>query len=480
MINRIFKLLKPFMSYSKLPLICLCIVTLILSSNGVTEAQSIQKDFHQWASTPPMGWNSWDCYGPTVTEAEVKTNADYMATHLVAYGWQYVVVDIRWYVENDKSHGYNEKDPIYTLDSYGRFMPAVNRFPSAAGNKGFKPLADYIHAKGLKFGIHIMRGVPVETVKHNLPILHSNATAKDIYSTEGQCKWLHDMYTVAADKPGAQEYYNSLFALYASWGVDFVKVDDLSAPLYQQEEVEMIRKAIDRSGRKMVLSTSPGETPIASASHVASHANMWRTIDDFWDIWKELKAHFDICNRWAPYIGNGHYPDADMLPLGRLSIRGERGDDRMTHFTKDEQYTVVTLWSIFRSPLIFGGDLPSCDAFTLSLLTNKEVLAVNQQSKNNKQLFNDNDRIAWIADDPKTGDKYLALFYAADKTAKGEAPADSVEVAVKLSQIGFSGKCLVRDLWNHKNTGTFSGEFAPYIRRHGAALYRISENKKQK
>ncbi|SNC66628.1 NPCBM/NEW2 domain-containing protein [Hymenobacter gelipurpurascens] len=371
-------------------------------------------DFHQWALTPPMGWNSWDCYGPTVTEAEVKANADYMAANLRSSGWKYVVVDIRWYVGNDTAHGYNEQNPDWNIDAYGRFVPAPNRFPSAAGGKGFKPLADYMHAKGLKFGIHIMRGVPVVAVQRKLPILGSKATAADIYSKEGQAGWLHDMYTVVAGRPGAQEYYNSLFRLYASWGVDFVKVDDLSSP-YHKPEVEMIRKAIDLSGRQIVLSTSPGETPIAEAKHVQAHANMWRTVGDFWDSWEQLKEHFDVCNRWAPYIRPGAFPDADMLPLGRLGIRAERGDDRMTRFTHDEQYTLMSLWSIFRSPLMFGGDLPSNDTFTLSLLTNKEVLALHRNSTNNRQLFRKDNLIAWTADDPATGDKFLGLFNAQDQ-----------------------------------------------------------------
>jgi hypothetical protein len=369
-----------------------------------------------------MGWNSWDCYGPTVTEAEVKANADYMAENLKSSGWEYVVVDIRWYVGNDTAHGYNEKDPDFNLDEYGRFVPAVNRFPSAAGGKGFRPLADYLHAKGLKFGIHIMRGVPVVAVQRKLPILGSKATAADIYSKEGQAGWLHDMYTVVAGRPGAQEYYDSLFKLYASWGLDFVKVDDLSEP-YHKPEVEMIRKAIDRSGRKIVFSTSPGETPIAEAKHVAAHANMWRTVGDFWDSWEQLKEHFEVCKRWAPYISPGAWPDADMLPLGRLGIRAERGDDRMTRFTRDEQMLLLTLWSIFRSPLMFGGDLPSNDAFTLSLLTNKNVLAVHHNSTRNRQLFRKGDLVAWTADDPATGDKFLALFNASDQNLALEKDA---------------------------------------------------------
>ena len=379
-------------------------------------------DFHQWAATPPMGWNSWDCYGPTVTEAEVKANADYMAKNLKSSGWDYVVVDIRWYVGNDTAHGYNEKDPDFNIDPYGRFVPAPNRFPSAAGGNGFKPLADYMHSKGLKFGIHIMRGVPVVAVNRKLPILGSKATAADIYTKEGQGTWLRDMYTVVAGKPGAQEYYNSIFKLYASWGVDFVKVDDLSSP-YHAPEVEMIRKAIDLSGRKIVLSTSPGETPISQAKHVQANANMWRTVGDFWDSWEQLKEHFDVCERWAPYSKTGAWPDADMLPMGRLGIRAERGDDRMTRFTHDEQFTLMTLWSIFRSPLMFGGDLPSNDAFTLSMLTNKEVLAMHSSSSNNRQLFRRNNLVAWTADDPKTGDKFLAVFNAQDQELAEEKEA---------------------------------------------------------
>jgi alpha-galactosidase len=439
---------------------------LLLLNFSAANTFSQQKDFHQWAATPPMGWNSWDCYGPTVVESEVKANADYMAKNLKKAGWEYIVVDIRWYVGNDKAHGYNQTDPDYVLDQYGRFQPAVNRFPSAAGGKGFKPLADYIHKKGLKFGIHIMRGIPVEAVKRNTPILGSTATANQIYTTELQCPWLKDMYGVVAGKPGAQEYYNSLFKLYASWGLDFVKVDDLSRP-YHTKEVEMIRKAIDLTGRKIILSTSPGETPVADAEHVADHANMWRTVDDFWDNWKMLKEHFDVFERWNPYRKLGAWPDGDMLPLGRIGIRAERGDNRMSKFTKDEQYTLMTLWTIFRSPLMFGGDLPSNDAFTLSLINNEDVIKVLKNSINNKQLFKTEQAVAWIADDTKTGDKFLAVFNQTDE-------AEAKKITVKLNDLGFKSKVQIKNLWNHQNLGSFSGEFAPLINRHGAGLYRIS------
>lgn len=370
-----------------------------------------------------MGWNSWDCFGPTVTEAEVKANADYMAKHLLPYGWNYVVVDIRWYVSNDKAHGYNEKDPQFNIDSFGRFVPAVNRFPSAAGGKGFKPLADYLHNKGLKFGIHIMRGIPVVAVKNNLPVKGSTAKAQDIYSEKDQCLWLRDMYTIVPGKEGAQAYYNSIFELYASWGLDFVKIDDLSSPIYHQGEIEMIRKAIDRTGRKIVLSTSPGETPIDHAGHVQQNANMWRTVGDFWDSWTQLKEHFAVFDRWNQWRAPGAWPDGDMLPLGKLGIRAERGNPRMTKFTRDEQYTLMTLWSIFRSPLMFGGHLPDNDAFTLSLLTNKAVLKVLNQSTNNRPLFHHDHNAAWTADEPGTGAKYLAVFNTADPAKPIESKA---------------------------------------------------------
>jgi len=378
--------------------------------SGILHAQ----DLGNWALTPPMGWNSWDCYGPTVTEQEVKANADYMAAHLKKFGWEYVVVDIRWYVENDKAHGYNEKDPSITMDNYGRFLPAANRFPSSADGKGFKPMADYIHSLGLKFGIHIMRGVPKLAVERNTPILGSTATAKDIYSTKELCTWLGDMYTVDAAKPGAQEYYNSLFNLYASWGVDFVKVDDISCP-YHKNEIDMIRRAIDRCGRPIVLSLSPGETPTEDAEHVSTHANMWRIIDDFWDNWSQLNEHFSLFEKWIPFMGPGHWPDGDMLPLGRIGIRAERGDNRMSMFTKDEQYTLMSLFLICRSPLIFGGNLPDNDEFTLSLITNEDALGVLEKGKNNELLFDDGERIAWAADAVNSGDKYVALFYTSDQ-----------------------------------------------------------------
>lgn len=387
-----------------------CALCGLLCAANSFAAQTTDTDFKSWSPTPPMGWNSWDCYGPTVVESEVKANADYMAAHLKDYGWNYVVVDIRWFVENDKAGGYNQTNPIYDFDEWGRYIPAPNRFPSSVDGNGFKPLADYIHNLGLKFGIHIMRGIPKTAVEKKLPVKGADGiTADMIANNDSACTWLRDNMKVDWSKPGAQQYYNSIFDLYAQWGIDFIKIDDLARP-YHTAEVEMIRHAIDQCGRPIVLSISPGETPIEKVEHVRSHANMWRTVDDFWDNWSQLNYQFGICAKWAPHIAAGTWPDADMLPLGKISIRGERGAERFTNFTSDEQYTLMNLWTIFKSPLMFGGDLPQNDEATNALLTNRDVLYMHSHSMGNKQVVNLNNHITWSAVDPRTGLRYCALF----------------------------------------------------------------------
>ncbi len=417
-----------------------------------------------------MGWNSWDCFGPTVTEDEVKANADYMAEKLAQFGWEYIVVDGRWFVENTTAHGYNQDNPIYTMDQFGRFGPAVNRFPSSKDGKGFGPLAEYVHKKGLKFGIHIMRGIPVAAVKKNKLIFGSDARAADIHSTDGQCWWLKDMYTIVTGRQGAQEYYDSLFKLYASWSVDYVKADDLSNP-YHKGEIEMIRAALDKCGREIVLSMSPGETDLKNAEHAKGHANLWRISGDLWDKWEDIAGQFARCRDWAPHIGPGHWPDADMLPLGRIGIRAERGDDRASKLTKDEQITLMSLWCIFRSPLMFGGHLPSNDDFTLSLITNSEVIAVNQNSTDNRELANNEGHIVWTAGAADSGDKYVALF---NTRGPGETGRKNEQIQVAFKDIGLEAQCAVRDLWAKKDLGVFSNTFTDEIAYHGAGLYRIS------
>jgi hypothetical protein len=384
----------------------------------LTPARAATPDFHDWAPRPPMGWNSWDNFGTTITEAQTKAQADFMAGHLKALGWEYIVVDIQWYEPGAQSHEYREGATL-VMDDFGRLQPAANRFPSSAGGAGFTALADYIHARGLKFGIHLMRGIPRQAVARNLPVKGTALRAQDIADQKSICPWNPDMYGVDMTKPGAQAYYNSVFDLIAGWGVDYVKVDDIARPYAEHApEIEAIRRAIDRTGRPIVLSLSPGETALAAAAHVSQHANLWRISDDFWDRWLCLHEQFGRLANWNPHRRPGAWPDADMLPLGVIDL-----GKRHSRLTPDEQHTLLSLWSIARSPLMHGGDLTQTDPFTLALLTNAEVLAINQHSVNNRPLFNHDELVAWTADVPGSPDKYLAVFNARDRVPLAAATA---------------------------------------------------------
>jgi alpha-galactosidase len=426
--------------------------------------------FRDWAPTPPMGWNSWDCYGTTISEAEVKANADFMAANLKKHGWEYIVVDAQWFEPLAKSHGYRPNAEM-VMDEYGRLMPATNRFPSAEGGKGLKPLGDYIHSKGLKFGIHIMRGIPRQAVRRNTPVLGTNVHAADIANTNSTCRWVDDNYGVDMSKPGAQAWYDSEIGLLASWGLDYIKVDDIAAlhsntdNRYQAEEIEAIRKAIDKCGRPMVLSLSPGPAPLEKAEHFKANANLWRVSNDVWDKWGDILLEFDFAAQWAPHSGPGHWPDADMLPLGRIGIRAERGDARDPNLTPDEQRTMLSLWLIARSPLMFGGDLPSTKPETMALITNDETLAVNQRSVNGRQVYRDNGKVVWTADIPGSRDKYVGLF---------NISGEPLTVDVQLDEIGLNGRCAARDLWLWMNLGEFEGTFQQTLPAHGSGLYRLS------
>ena len=414
------------------------------------------------AQTPPMGWNSWNSFATTITEAQALETARIMADRLLPHGYSVFTVDIQWYEPTAAGYDYNAGAPL-TMDGYGRLLPAPNRFPSAAGDAGFKPLADRVHAMGLKFGVHLMRGIPRLAVANKLPVFGTAYHAGDIADMASTCAWNADMYGVDMTKPGAQAYYNSVFALFAIWGVDFVKMDDMSRVYGDHyREIEAAHAAIQASGRPMVLSLSPGETDIKWAKHVQKYAQMWRISDDFWDDWKLLRAQFARLEAWNAYRLPGHWPDTDMLPLGRLAL-GQRD----TKFTPDEQRTLMTLWAIARSPLIMGGDLRALDAETLDLLTNDEVLAVNQNSSHNRchHQKNDGDEYSfWTARAQKPDSYYLALFNTEDTPRKRY---------VLWWELGLKGKWRVRDVWTHKDLGVFADSFGLDLAPHASGLYQI-------
>lgn len=429
----------------------------------------------QLAKTPPMGWNSYNCYGSAVRENEVKENTDYISTNLKQYGWEYIVVDFLWAYDNpplsalSNNKQFKLEDGSYVpwlaMDDYGRLLPHVNKFPSAQQNNGFKTLGNYIHNKGLKFGIHVMRGIPRQAVWAKTPVLGaSGITADMIADTASKCSWVNHMYGLNMQKPGAQEYLNSLLKLYASWGVDFIKVDDIAKP-YSDTEIEGYSKAIKNCGRPIVLSVSPGATPIAKADHVKQFTNLWRLENDFWDSWKELLQMFNRAKTWENIGTEGHWPDCDMLQIGKLSKRGPVGKERYSRFTNDELYTHFSFWAIYRSPLMLGGNMPENREIEKILFTNKEVIAINQQGQNPTQLYKNEGSMVWVSDIPNSKDKYVGLFNIADT---------GHEVSIDLAAIGYRVDAKIRDLWMKKDIGVVKSKYAVIIPVHGCVLLRVS------
>ena len=364
-----------------------------------------------FAPTPPMGWNSYDYYDTTVNEEQVKANARVLAEKLRSYGWEYVVVDIEWYSHKAGSmrdqFQYIPFAPV-EMDEFSRLLPDPERFSSSANGQGFKPLADYIHRLGLKFGIHIMRGIPRIAAHHHTKILGTDVTADMVADPSSICRWNPDMYGVR-NTPAGQAYYDSIIQMYADWGVDFIKCDDIcnvdnwvehSSRAYERKhEVEMLHRAIEKSGREIVLSMSPGPALIEQAWHYKKYANMWRITDDFWDDWALVKAMFARCELWEKHTAPGCFPDCDMLPLGRIG-RGF-GAERDTLLTWDEQRTMMTLWCVFGSPLMLGADLTALDERTASLLTNRRVLDLLDPTRQRCQVRRTGEEAVWASRSPE-------------------------------------------------------------------------------
>lgn len=439
------------------------------------------KNFKEWAKRPPMGWNSYNCYGAAVTEKEVRGNADYMSEKLKNYGWEYIVVDYCWSyphppgsIQNNPPQFRLEKDGAYvpwlSMDDFGRLLPDLRKFPSSTGDQGFKPLADYVHNLGLKFGIHVMRGIPRQAVWAKSPVKGTeDVTADMIADTTSICDWLNQMYGVNMNMPGAQEYYNSLANLYASWGVDYIKMDDIDLnngkpDSYRADESEAMHKAILQCGRPIVLSLSP-HMNYENLDHMKSVSNLWRISNDFWDDWESLKNQFELSCLWASSREPGNWPDADMLQLGWISRRGPSGPERESHFTQDEQMTHMFLWCIAQSPLMMGGDMPDNSEFVEKLITNPEILAADQNAQNSRQLYNENGKVVWCSNIPGSREMYLALFNLKN---------DSIEIEVQFSQLDLKNTCKVRDLWLKKDIGTFDRIYSDIVNPHGAKIFRIT------
>jgi hypothetical protein len=447
----------------------LCALALLASLPIASLAQRVL------APTPPMGWNSWDSYGLTIDEAQFRANVDVMAKRLKPAGYQYAVVDEGWYLLNPQK----QKAEVfaYRMDANGRYEPALNRFASATGSAGFKPVSDYVHAQGLKFGIHIIRGIPKKAVEQNTPIAGSTFHAVDVADTTDTCPWNPDNFGVK-DTPAGQAWYDSLMKQYAAWGVDYIKVDCIASHPYKGDEIRMIHRAIAKSGRAMVLSLSPGPAPLDKNAEVAANAQLWRISNDVWDVWevpesqsfpRGVKNQFAVIASWTPFVKPGNWPDADMLPVGTLGPVPGHGKPRKTQLTQEEQRTLMTLWAISRSPLFVGANLTELDDETAALLTNKDIAAIDQQGHGQRQVSREGDLVLWTSE-LNVNQRYLALFNVGESPMQIDRPYNTMGLPKQQFH--------VREVWTGRVLDTSLGPtawtIALTIPPHGCALLALS------
>ena len=455
---------------------------LILALTLFVVTSAIPAIFAQTPSpTPPMGWNSWDAYGLTINEIDYRANTTVLAG-IRQSGWQYSVIDEGWYMQDPFAGSVETRK--YLWNENGILVPDPARFPSAANNAGFKPLADWVHAQGLKFGIHIVRGIPRQVVEQNSPIANSSFHATDAADKQSPCPWDQGNWGVA-DNAAGQAYYDSMLKLYADWGLDYIKVDCISDHPYRPSEIRQIAEAIRKTGRPIVLSLSPGPTKLENAAEVAKYAQMWRITDDHWDGWSfphtpasseypfGLRDEFDRIAEWAPYVKPGNWPDPDMLPEGYLGPHPGKDQARPSAYTPDEVRTEFTLWAISRSPLILGANLTKLDDFYRSIITNNEVTNLNQQAVESKpglvpypepgkppflQRY-------WYArtggSNPK---RYIAVFSLADSKTESNLPWIVFHLEDKPHG--------AYDVWNQKQLPA-AKVLHVILPAHGCALFRI-------
>jgi alpha-galactosidase len=433
------------------------------------------------AATPPMGWNSWDAYGFTIDESQFKANALILAS-IEQFGWKYVVIDEGWYMANPSGSNLDERKYLWNGD--GLLIPVPGRYPSAANGAGFKPLADWVHAQGLKFGVHIVRGIPRQVVAANLPIAGTSFRAADAADTSSPCPWDDGNWGIK-DNAAGQAYYDSMLKLYASWGLDFLKVDCIATNPYRPSEIRQIAEAIRKTGRPIVLSLSPGPTALDHASEVAKYAQMWRISGDRWDGWdiphKEsdefpfgLHGSFDRLAQWYSYAGPGHWPDADMLPVGWLGPHPGWGEVRQSRLTHDEQRTEFTLWAIARSPLILGANLTRLDAFTRSLITNQDVIFINQSATYSRPLDTtalgpgfEHARV-WRATVNEPGARGYAEYFALFNLDN-----NPLTLHTSWQKLGLDGaKHTAQNLWDNSSTKD-SRDITVTLPAHGCALFLV-------
>jgi len=424
-----------------------------------------------------MGWNSWDAYGFTISEAQFRANVEVLAG-MKQFGWQYAVIDEGWYMQDP--FGANTVAQKFLYDANGLLVPVEARFPSSVNHAGFKPLADWVHSLGLKFGIHILRGIPKQVVEENLPIAGSSFRAADAADKTSTCPWSDANYGVL-DNAAGQAYYDSMLKRYAEWGLDFIKVDCISDRPFRPTEIRQVADAIRKTGRTIVLSLSPGPTSLDNAGYVAKYSQMWRIADDHWDVWIDknknngefpfgLAEEFDRIAAWNKFSKPGSWPDPDMLPEGSLRPHPGWENPRQSRYTQDEQRTEFTLWAVSRSPLIYGGNMTELDDFTRRLMTNKDLTAIDQIATEAKPVETHSTAFGgarvWFASTGATKPQYYFAFFNPDDSA--------VILHFKWNDLWlrFSGKHSATNVWDGTKSAS-SEDMEVALPAHGSAIYRV-------
>lgn len=428
------------------------------------------------AIKPPMGWNSFDSYGVYLYEKAAFDNLKVLADKYRPYGYEYFVVDNGWFGEYKLRPG-----TIYSVErhasdvninEFGLLQPSSCYFPN-----GFLKLINECHSRGLKFGLHLMRGIPRKAVELNLPIQGTMYHAQDIADTVNVCNWCHYNYGVDMSKPGAQEFYNSLIDQLAAWGVDFIKVDDI---VPYPKEVEALVHAVKQCGRNIIVSLSPGDRVPVEHIDVYKQANMLRVTGDVWDTQSDIDKCFTAWKKWTGYEEPGFWLDMDMIPFGKLQLMSPatlnkediskstlyagKGYTRNSELSKEQMKTFITMRALAASPLMIGGDLLTMDAYSDHLLTNPDILACNQNGKMGKLLFKKDGVEIWKVANLKSGKGWFGIF---NRTRSGKE-----NIRVDISTLDIAENAKLHDIWNNKQVVIENKEIKTTIPGQGVVFIR--------
>lgn len=442
-------------------LVVFAVLSLVAIDLSTRYAPAVQAANNGLGATPYLGWSSWSLTGNHVSgygnswlnAAHVEAQSDAMHQKLQSHGYAYINLDAFWY---------KVSSGVFAVDAYGRWTPDTSRFPNIGA------VGKYVHNNGQKFGLYLVPGIPKNAVSQNTPILGTSCHAKDITVqplTDGN--HFKNTYKIDYSKPCAQAYINSIASQLHGWGADFLKLDGVApgsavAGYDTRADVQAYASALKPYNIWLELSSS---VDISNISTWQQYANGWRIEGDVecysacttpaLTIWSKITNRFKDAPKWAQYAGPGGWNDLDSLDVGNGSMDG---------ITNTERQTTTTLWAISVAPLYTGDDITKLDSYGVSLLTNDEVIAVDQAGKPATPVSQSSNQQVWKVKNTD-GSYTVALF---------NLGSSSATVTANWSDLGFSGSATVRDLWSHTNLGSFSDHFSATLSSHASRLLKVT------